>query len=366
MAACTLAIENVRPWSPEDPFLYNIEVTPFWKGKPGRTVHLKRGFSQLFAKDGKLTLNGKPIFLRGIGRHDVIAEKGPLLSREERITDLAAIKATGANMLRIAHFPQHRDVYEICDSLGLIVMDEMPAWKTYPGFLGDSSGQRLASEYMTKLIEAHGNYTCIGLWCIANEIQSVKDRVANYVKFMADFTRSADPSRLVTYTSYFYQFDKAYQYVDVASINEYFGWYLGSVGMLPTLFASIRKECPGKPIIISEFGASAGYGIRNAGATLAGPVKSVLTKDFSEDYQSLFHESQIEVIWKSRNVCSGAVVWCYNDFIEYRKKPNPPNLELGVNGMGLVTQDRKPKAALKAVEDGFLKIKAEMLKNGSY
>lgn len=366
LAACTLGMENVRAWNPEDPFLYDIELTPFWRGKPGKSIHLQRGFSQLLIKDGKLTINGKPIFLRGIGRHDVIAEKGPLLSREERIADLAAIKATGANMLRIAHFPQHGDVYEICDSLGLIVMDEMPAWKTYPGFLGDSSGQNLASEYMARLIHAHGNYTCVGLWCIANEIQSVKDRVANYVKSVADFTRAADSSRLVTYTSYFYQFDKAYQYVDVASVNEYFGWYLGSVNMLPALFESIRKECPGKPIIVTEFGASAGYGIHNPNSSLAGPAKSIVTKDFSEDHQALFHKSQIEQIWKSRNACSGAVVWCYNDFMEYRKKPNPPTVAPWVNGMGLVTQDRKAKAALKAVEDGFLKIKAEMLKNGGY
>lgn len=359
-------VEGVKSWCPKSPYLYTFEITPYWNGKTGEIIRCRRGFSQLYANKGELFLNGKPIFLRGIGRHDVIGKKGPLLTRNERCADLIEIKSTGANLLRIAHFPQHKEIYELCDSIGLLVMDEIPAWKTYPGFLGDSTGQRFASEYMDVLINSHGNYSCIGIWCIGNEISSVKKRVADYVKCLSGFTRKKDPSRLVTYTSYFYQFDKAYQYVDVVSINEYFGWYLGSVDMIPSMLISVKKECPDKPIIISEFGASAAMGVKNPAATLAGPVKSVITKDYSEDYQALFHEKQIETIWKCRKICKGAVVWCYNDFMENRKKPHSKKLNKGLNGMGLVTESRKHKDAFHVVKNSFLNIKNLMEKEGGY
>ncbi|MBN1758316.1 MAG: hypothetical protein JW863_08365 [Chitinispirillaceae bacterium] len=358
--ACTVTVGKVTAWTPDHPYLYDIELTPYWDNVPGEPFQIKRGFSQLHIVDGALHLNGKPVFLRGFGRHDVTGNKGPLLTRKERCVDLATIKSTGANMLRIAHFPQHPDVYELCDSLGLIVMDEMPAWKSYPGFIGNEEGQKRASEYMKSLIDAHGNHTCIGLWCIANEIHSVKNRVALYVKYLSDFTRTTDPTRLVTYTSFNYQFDKAYEYVDVVSVNEYFGWYFGSIAMLPSLFKAIRKECPGKPMIITEFGASSAAGLHNPEARLPGPVESTFKKDYSENFQALFHEKQIEAIRSNRDICNGAVVWCYNDFMEYRKKPNDKDLPAGLNGMGIVTNDRKKKMAFDIIQKSFCRIQNEM------
>ncbi len=188
----TFVVGGVKPWSPSSPLLYDFSLVPYWDNTPDKAICVRRGFAQLRVADGDLYLNDRPIFLRGIGRHDVIADRGPLLAREERLADLARIKSTGANMLRIAHFPQHRDVYEICDSLGIIVMDEMPAWKTYPVFLGDTSGQRMAKEYMQALIDAHGNYTSVAIWCIGNEIQSIKGRVTDYVRHVSEFTKSIE------------------------------------------------------------------------------------------------------------------------------------------------------------------------------
>jgi beta-glucuronidase len=357
---CTLKVSNIEFWDPENPILYTFIFTPFFEGKKGEISIIKRGFKQLTVNNGMIHLNGRKLFIRGVGRHDVRGQRGPLLTREERIDDLVAIKSSGANLLRIAHFPQHEDIYEICDSIGLIVMDEIPAWKTYPGFIGDSTGIQLASKYIEELLNAHGNYTCIGFWCIANEIQSVSDRVVMYIKNVAAITKKIDPSRLVTYTTYFYQFDKAYQYVDVISINEYFGWFVGSVDMLTSLIQMIKKEYPEKPILVTEFGAAAALGVRNQYANLAGPLKSIFTKDFSEDYQALFHKKQISTIWENREKCSGAVVWCYNDFMENRQMPNSKKLKTGLNGMGLVTEERQNKLAFGVVATEFMKIKREM------
>jgi beta-glucuronidase len=368
VAACdTLPISGITPWSPETPVLYDFTITPFWKGRKGEAASIKRGFSHLYVRDAQLWLNGRPIFLRGVGRHDVgLHSIGHGLTRQQRLEDLKNIKALGANMLRIAHFPQHRDIYELCDSIGLIVMDEMPAWKSPPDLLGDTIKRQKLFDYMDALIDAHGNHTSIGIWCVGNEINGMNYSVGDYIKTMADFMKKSDPSRMFTYTSFFYQFDKAFEYADVVAINEYFGWYVGSVEMLNPMFRSIHEKFPDKPIIVTEFGAAAALGIRNPKAALAGPIASMVTKDFSEDYQALLMKEQIKTIWNNHPITGGAVVWCYNDFMENRKMPNPKIFEKGLTGLGIVTEDRKKKLAYSAVKAEFESIRKEMLKDNGY
>lgn len=350
-------INRAIPWSPENPFLYSFKVIPFWNGVKGQTISFKKGFAQLKNKSGKITLNNNQIFLCGVGRHDVLdIKKGPLMSRKERRADLVEIKKLGANMLRIAHFPQHRDIYELSDSLGLIVMDEIPAWKTAPSTLGDSVGQAYALSYLEKLINAHGNFTSIGIWCIGNEIMSLDKRVIKYIKKATEFCRIKDSVRLVTFTSFFYQFDKAKEYCDVIAVNEYFGWFLGSVDMLTGMMNAIKKDCPDKPIIVTEFGASSILGKRNDRPVLAGPVKSVFTKDYSEDYQALLIKEQIDLMWENRNICSGAVVWSYNDFRENRRSNDIDDIDVNLNCMGLVTENRNKKLSYSIVKNKFQNI----------
>jgi beta-glucuronidase len=357
-----LVADNVHPWTPEDPFLYDFKFCSYRNGCKSDSIIFKRGFAQLYSQKNRLFLNGTEIFLRGIGRHDVLGDStGPLLSRNDRLKDLLAIKNAGANMLRIAHFPQHNDIYELCDSIGLLVMDEIPTWKTSPEYLASSQGFQHAQEYMDRIIENHGNHTCIVIWCIGNELLSIKGSIVDYIEKMSNWVRLRDNSRLVTYTSYFYQFDRAYSYTDIISINEYFGWYLGSVDMINGLLTRINADYPDKPVIISEFGSSAGLGIHNDNAKMKNTFTSIFEKDFSEEYQVLFQKAQIETIWKNYTLCSGAISWCYNDFMEYRDKPSPEQLTKGMNCMGLVTYDRKPKKAYYEVKELFTKIKNEML-----
>ena len=358
--ALSTELSGTHEWSPDDPFLYTVEVVPYRRGLSYRPYSLKRGFAQLEVDSSRLLLNGRPVFLRGVSRHDVAQSKGPLLTRNERLQDLVRVKDLGANFVRITHFPQHQDVYELCDSIGLMVLDEIPVWKTSPEYLGSVQGQRETADYMDGLIEQHGNHVCVAVWCMANEIHSVAGRVAEYVKFMAGHIRSRDSTRLITYTSYFYQFDKAYQYVDVISVNEYFGWFLGSVAMLHDLFLAIHKDNPTKPIIVTEFGSSSMMGQRNPNAKLAGVLASMLTKDFSEDYQAILCRAQVKAAWQDRSICSGCVVWCLADYMQPGRRPNHPDLVPGLSGMGLLTEGREKKLAFDAVAEQYGIIAAEM------
>lgn len=326
----------------------------------------QRGFRSLTTGNTGFFLNGRRIVLRGIGRHDVRAGKGPFLNRRERLQDLVDIKRLNANFLRAGHFSQHRDVYELCDSLGLLVMDEIPAWKTSATFLSSPEGIEMGKTYVRRMVREHGNHTCVALWSLGNEFQSFRSAVAGFVEATAAYVRRIDPGCLVTFAGYFYQFDKAYEHVDVISINEYFGWFLGSLDMLAPMMARVHKQWPDKPILISEFGAAAEAGKRNPDARLAGNLRSVFTKDFSEDHQALYVESHIKEMWFYNQLCKGMVVWAYNDFMEPRGKPRSKDTPPGLNTMGLVTQDRRGKMSWDVVREMYGEIAGEMRKDGGY
>ncbi len=349
----TLRLKGVQPWTPESPYRYTVALVPFFHGRGGDTLSILRGFSQLTAVKARLFLNGKPYYLRGMGRHDVLGDRGPRLTREERCADLADLKALGVNFLRIAHVPQDRDVYELCDSLGLLVMDEIPAWKTSGDFLASGPGKACGSGYMRALIEAHGNCTGICLWSAGNQLPTYLPAAAGYVKAVAAAAKAADPSRLVTCCSYWYQLDRAFPYVDVIAVNEYFGWELAALPLLGPMLGGVHAKWPDKPMLVSEFGAQSAFGLRNARPRLAGIVKSMVSKDLSEDHQALFLGSHMDTIWARRSFVNGMVVWAYADYRSNLHKARTGTMPLGLNGCGIVTEDRKRKTAYAVVQGRY-------------
>jgi beta-glucuronidase len=358
----TVRCPAIKAWTPDAPRRYEFSLIPWFGGKPGDTVRIRRGFCQLTAKGSRLFLNGEPAYLRGVSRHDVQGDRNPVPDRRQRLKDLLDLKNLGVNFLRIAHFPQHDDIYELCDSLGILVMDEAPVWKTDAAFLSSREGRAYGAAYMRALCEAHGNYTSICLWSLGNQFPSYQEKVAEYVDSVARATRAADSSRLVTYCSYYYQWDKGFPYVDVISINEYFGWELASLPMLSMVLDKIHREWPNKPIVISEFGPQAGLGVRNPAPQLAGMFRSVLSKDLSEEHQALYLLSHIDTIWSRRSFVSGMAVWAYADYRSYLNKARTGDMAAGLNACGIVTEDRKKKLSHQAMSGRYASLRAQWVK----
>ncbi|HEX7511297.1 MAG TPA: glycoside hydrolase family 2 TIM barrel-domain containing protein, partial [Chitinivibrionales bacterium] len=349
----TVRMSRVEAWTPDSPRQYRFSCVPFFKGVPGEITSIVRGFCQLTVRGDSLTLNGKPYFLRGMSRHDVIDGRAPLPSRAQRLRDLADMKSLNVNFVRIAHFPQSADVYELCDSLGLLVMDEIPAWKTGSHFLAEDEGRMFGARYITSVIAAHGNYTCICAWSVGNQINSFKKSVARFVSDVSRAAKKSDPTRLVTFCSYYYLWDEAFSYVDFISINEYFGWELASLDMLSPMMDRIHKDWPDKPVLVSEVGAQSKLGLHNSHPRLAGIIKSVLTKDLSEDHQALFLGAHLDSIWLKRGYTCGTVVWCYADYMSYLNKARTADMPAGLNGCGLVTVDRQRKMSYDVVKKHY-------------
>jgi hypothetical protein len=155
---------GVQPWSAENPVLYDAVITVGRKGKPLHTITERFGFRtvQLRAYDG-LYVNGKRMRLKGVNRHCFRPATGRSLSRSQSLEDALLIKEMNMNAVRMSHYPPDKHFLEICDSLGLYVIDELCAWQ-YPPY-DTPVGTILVGEMLRRDI----NHPSIVMWANGNE-----------------------------------------------------------------------------------------------------------------------------------------------------------------------------------------------------
>ena len=126
-----IQVENPLLWSPDEPNLYALDITLSRGGEPTDKWSHRIGLRTVAVRGTSLLLNGRPLLLKGINRHEEYPH-GDLTTatHEERqlVEDLDLLKGLGANALR-CHYPNHRRLYELCDEMGIINMLEVPLWQ---------------------------------------------------------------------------------------------------------------------------------------------------------------------------------------------------------------------------------------------
>ena len=157
-------VNNPATWSAETPELYKAEFT--LADASGKVLHKenkKFGFRTIEVRESDgLYINGKKINIRGVNRHSFRPESGRTLSRKENLEDVELIKSMNMNAVRLSHYPADPEFYEICDSLGLYVMDELTGWH---GKHETINGQKLVRE----MVERDVNHPSIIWWSNGNE-----------------------------------------------------------------------------------------------------------------------------------------------------------------------------------------------------
>lgn len=111
-------------WTAETPALYDLTLSLMSDYKTVQTIHQRVGFRKVEVKDGLITINGKPVLLKGVNRHDHHALTGRAVPLDFMRKDLLMMKQHNVNALRTSHYPDHPKLYDLCDELGLYVMDE--------------------------------------------------------------------------------------------------------------------------------------------------------------------------------------------------------------------------------------------------
>jgi len=349
-------LTGIQPWSPDRPVLYRLTVKTSAPGQPPDLASYRIGFRQIETRGSQILLNGAPITLRGINRHEFAPGVGQSLSVAQNRRDMADIKALGANFVRLAHYSQSQDVYNDCDELGLLVWTEMPAWQSSAATLSSPEvWKNYAQPELEAMVHQLRNHPSVIIWSVANEIPSDKPEVAAYIAKAVNYVHSLDPSRLVTFASDKREKDISMGPVDIVAVNEYYGWYYGKLDDVGPMLDRMHQEYPGKPILVSEFGSE---GVANWNRDTAKNG----SKDYSYDYQVRFLSAHLKQIFapQRRGYVAGGLIWVYSDFPDpHRINGDHPDIARYRNSKGLVTMDRKPKPAYAVVQSFYRRLKQE-------
>ena len=167
-----MKVTNPKLWSVETPNLYTLLLE--LKAPNGKTVERvsqRVGFRDIRIAGGQLLINGTPIKIRGVNRHEHDPHRGRVMTEELMLKDLHLMKAANINAVRLAHYPNCPRWYELCDSIGMFVMDEADC-ETH-GLRGTlASTPDWAEAFMDRVVrmaERDKNHPSIIFWSLGNE-----------------------------------------------------------------------------------------------------------------------------------------------------------------------------------------------------
>ena len=159
----TQSVPGVKAWNPEEPNLYNALISIKEGTTTIHTIKQRFGFRTVeFRKQDGFYVNDVKIIMKGVCRHSQWPESGRTLSRQVHLMDIGLIKDMNMNAVRMSHYPPDREFLDLCDSLGLFVIDELTGWqKAYD----TTSGRKLLKEMVLRDV----NHPSIIIWANGNE-----------------------------------------------------------------------------------------------------------------------------------------------------------------------------------------------------
>ena len=192
-----ILVDNPHLWSAESPYLYTLHLQlKNHDNKSVESVTLKVGFRYIRIEEGRLTVNWQPIKIRGVNRHEHDPYTARVMTEELMLKDLQLMKQANINAVRLAHYPNCPRWYELCDSIGMYVMDEADC-ETH-GLRGTlASTSDWADAFMDRCIrmaERDKNHPCVIFWSLGNESGYGPNHAA-----MSGWLHEFDPTRPVHY-----------------------------------------------------------------------------------------------------------------------------------------------------------------------
>ena len=303
-ALVTLKAKNLQLWSPDSPKRYRVEV-----GLGDEVIADSIGFRTIETRGKQILLNGQPIFLKGISMHEEKPNGGGRAnSTADAHTLLSWAKELGCNFVRLAHYPHNEYAVREAERMGMLVWSEIPVYWTIAW--DNAQTYENARRQLADMISRDQNRANVIIWSIANETphSAARDR---FLGNLARHARSLDDTRLISmamevtsasnYTNRLQ--DNMNEYVDVVSFNQYVGWYR-DVNDASKMTWEIPYD---KPVIISEFGGGAKYGLH-------GPKNQRWTEEFQEN---LYREN-CAMIDKIDGL-AGTSPWILKDFRSPRR-----------------------------------------------
>lgn len=372
----SLAVENPKKWSSEKPNLYTLLICLESGGKTYYKA-IRIGFKKVEIKGEKILVNGQPLMIRGVNRHDYDPDCGWAVPRERYAQDLNIMKRNNINAIRTSHYPNDPYFYDMCDEYGFWVMDECDLEshgvrrKNVPGSNPNWTGACV--DRMERMVLRDRNHACVFMWSLGNEAGDGD----NFMK-MKQAALKLDNTRQFHYEGDF-DFSKSdvisrmypvYEQMEKIGNKQELtiSWFDNIANRLAGDSKPIKAEWYTKPVVMCEYAHAMENSLGNF-----------------QEYMDAFE--------KYDNMCGG-FIWDFVDQAIHKKTPQGDqwlygtdfsendnkwwSLPINVTAMcgsntyfcanGIVAADRKEHPSIKEVKKVYqeIKVKEKDIKNGTF
>lgn len=349
-----LEVKDAHLWNVHNAYLYRLVIRIVEEENVIDEYEQEIGIRTIEVRDTDILLNGKPIYLRGFGKHEDsdIVGRGFNIGVMKR--DFELMKWIGANSFRTSHYPYSEEIYQMADREGFLIIDEVPAvglFESLMNFAEASTGKQTAffeKETTPVLQKAHlraveemitrdKNHPCVIAWSLLNEPETTDEAAVPYFAKIFETALEIDPQKrprtfaLVMNSTP--DVCKCYQFSDIVALNRYYGWYVAGGYEISQAEELFRKEMDGwkalnlnKPFIFTEYGAD----------TLGSEHKlpSVMwSQEYQREYLDMTHG-----VFDSYDFVKGEQIWNFADF-----QTTEGILRVNGNKKGVFTRQRQPK-----------------------
>ena len=206
----TSKVDNPQLWTAETPYLYTLRTMLMQKKDTLQVFTNRFGFRETTIEGNVLKLNGKPIKLRGVTCHSTDPVTVKVINEESILRDMKLMKEASVNYIRTSHYPREPRFYELADSLGFYVIDEVPF-----GFgdklLSDTAYYPVLQQRAQATIRRDKNHPSVIIWSLGNEnpLTDICIRLGEYVSSELDPSRPYCYPQVGSYFRRFFEGEKA-------------------------------------------------------------------------------------------------------------------------------------------------------------
>lgn len=353
-AAGTLSVANAHLWNVRNAYLYTLHIT-VWDGDVLTDEYSSKiGIRTVEVKGTNILVNGKPVYLKGFGKHEDFEIIGRGLSLPLIKRDFECMKWTDANCFRTSHYPYAEEWYQFADEEGFLIIDEIAAvgmMRSTHNFVAAGTGKytsffeaptvpQLLSNHklqVEEMICRDKNHPSVFAFSLFNEPETISKEAGEYFKAVFETARSLDPQHRPM-TGAFEKNSKpelcqVYPVCDFICLNRYYGWYISGgseIDEAEDLFRDEMNRWEAKhlnvPFVFTEFGTD----------TLGSEHKlpSVM---WTQEYQNEYYEMNFRV-FDSYDFIQGELTWNFADF-----QTSEGIFRVNGNKKGVFTRTRQPK-----------------------
>lgn len=325
------SVANPRKWSAEEPNLYTLVLTlKDSRRQVLESIPWRLGFRSSEIRNGQILVNGRPVVIKGVNRHEHDPDLGHVTTRERMIEDIVLMKRYNINAVRTSHYPNTEAWYELCDEYGLYVQDE--ANIESHGY-GANEKQRISEgedfteahvDRVRRMIERDKNHASVFLFSLGNEAGWGRNFEA-----ARSWVKTNHPEVVLVYEAGASVHSDAFNpmYTKPQEIAPYY-----------------ERKGAGKPFYLVEYAHALGNSVGN--------LKEYWDVIESRpEFQGGFIWDWVDQVFRKKT-SDGREFWAYGG--DYGDKPNDGN-----GGDGLVFADRRVQPELEEVKKVYQYIKVE-------